>query len=131
MFNLLFIFSIGYSIAEIIKEKAIKEIPVENFENKVLWNEDTIKGVPAKEMMKNLKNGKYKLVEDNTEYNEVLYYQDKPIVEKEELYKEDMKKYGLYQTHDWLLKGKYSLPPDEREKQQKELDKKMKRIMNG
>ena len=62
MFDLLFLVSIVGSIVQIIKEACEKPVPAENWANEELYHKDIMDGVPIEQRMKNLKNGKYKMV---------------------------------------------------------------------
>lgn len=63
MFDLLFIVSIIGTIVRIIKEASTPTIPAENWANKELYHKDIMDGVSAEQRLKNLKDGKYKLVD--------------------------------------------------------------------
>ena len=47
----------------------------------------------------------------------------KIIIENSLLYKEDIKKYGAYQTMQWVKQGKYNLTPEELYERKKGLEK--------
>lgn len=123
MFGGLFIVSLIITIVQIIKETCEPIIPAENWANKDLIHEDTMKGISEKEFSKNLANGKYKLTE---KYPEPHRMEDgRIIIENCKLYKEDVRKYGAYQAHKWVRQGKYNLTPEELKKQEEEFKKKM------
>ena len=120
MFDLLFITSIVGSAVQVIKEACTATIPAENWANKELYNEDIMNGVPVEQRMKNLKNGKYKMM--NTHMNTHPEPHRDPvsgkiIIENSRLYHEDVLNYGAYQAHKWVEQGKYNLTPEELEKE--------------
>ena len=85
MFSLLGIVSIISTCVQGIKEACTPSIPAENWANKDLYYEDMMKGVPVKQRLKNVQNGKYKLTET---YPEPHRDKDgKIIIENYELYK--------------------------------------------
>ena len=65
--HLLFIFSIILVCIEVFNEYREKEIPAEYWANKELYHKDVMDGVPIERRMKNLENGKYRLVETHSE----------------------------------------------------------------
>lgn len=65
MFDLLFIVSIVCTIVRLVKESSTKTVPAENWANKELYHRDIMDGVPIEQRIKNLKNGKYKLTQDD------------------------------------------------------------------
>lgn len=83
MFGLLLGISVVITVMELIKEANTKPISADYWGNKELYYEDINNGVPMKEVIKNLENGKYKLKE---EYPEPHRDKDeKVIVEKRNL----------------------------------------------
>ena len=80
-----------------------------------------MKGVPIEQRMKNLENGKYKLVEKYPEPHRDEH--GKIIIENNLLFKEDKRKYGIEQTYKWVKQGKYNLTPEELEKEHERLKK--------
>lgn len=119
----LFILSLIITCIQLIKESLEKPIPAENWANKELYNQDIMKGVPVEQRMKNLENGKYKLVEKYPEPHRDEH--GKIIIENNLLFKEDKRKYGIEQTYKWVKQGKYNLTPEELEKEHERLKKKM------
>ena len=41
----------------------------------------------------------------------------KIIIQNSKLYDEDVRKYGAYQAHKWVMQGKYNLSPEEYQKE--------------
>lgn len=119
----LFVLSLIITCIQLIKESLEKPIPAENWANKELYNQDIMKGVPIEQRMKNLENGKYKLVEKYPEPHRDEH--GKIIIENNLLFKEDKRKYGIEQTYKWVKQGKYNLTPEELEKEHERLKKKM------
>lgn len=126
MFDGLFIASLIGSCYQVIKEKLEPTIPAENWANKELYHQDLMHGVPVEQRMKNLKNGKYKLVESYPEPHRDK--NGKIIIENSQLYYDDVKKYGAYQAQKWVKQGKYNLTPEELEKECKRIQDKFKRL---
>ena len=116
------IFAIFYMLFGGIKEKCEPTIPAENWANKDLYQKDMMSGMSQKELMRNVKNGKYRQT--------IIYpepHRDpatgKIIIENETLYHEDVKNYGAYQAQQWLRQGKYNLTPEELEKEKERIKK--------
>lgn len=126
MFGLLGLVSLVCSGYQIIKEACEPTIPAENWANKELYHQDLMNGVSVEQRMKNVKNGKYKLVEN---YPEPHRDKDgKIIIENSQLYYDDVKNYGAYQAQKWVKQGKYNLTPEELEKEHKRIQEKFKRL---
>ena len=128
MLDGLFIASLVGSACQVIKEKLEPTIPAENWANKELYHQDLMNGVSVEQRMKNLKNGKYKLVENYPEPHRDK--NGKIIIENSQLYYDDVKNYGAYQAQKWVKQGKYNLPPEELEKEHKRIQEKMKKLYN-
>lgn len=126
MLDGLFIASLIGSCYQVIKEKLEPTIPAENWANKELYHQDLMNGVPVEQRMKNLKNGKYKLVEAYPEPHRDK--NGKIIIENSQLYYDDVKNYGAYQAQKWVKQGKYNLTPKELEKECKRIQDKFKRL---
>ena len=122
MFDLLFIASIVGSAVQAIKEACAPTIHAENFANKELYHKDIINGVPVKQRMENIKNGKYKAVETYPEPHRNPQ-NGKIVIENYKLYYEDVNKYGAYQAQQWVNKGKYNLPLEELKKEEERIKK--------
>lgn len=126
MLDGLFIVSIIGTTVGLIKEKFEKEIPLENWANEELWNEDITNGVPVEERMKNLRNGKYKQTkvypEPHRDSNGDI------IIENSQLYYSDLRNYKPLEVQKWVKQGKYNLTPEELEKENQRLEEKWKRI---
>ena len=123
MFSLLGIVSIISTCVQGIKEACTPSIPAENWANKDLYYEDMMNGVPVKQRLKNVQNGKYKLTETHPEPHRDK--DGKIIIENYELYKKDVVEHGAHQAYKWMHQGKYNLTPEELEKQREEFRKKM------
>lgn len=102
------------------------EIPAENWANKDLYMEDLLNGMPIEERMRNARKGRYKLTETYPEPHRNSNGQI--IIENYELYSEDLKTYGAYQTHKWIEQGKYNLDTIELEKQRMQRKKDLERF---
>ena len=133
MFGLLFAVSAVVTIVQLIKELITKPIPAENWANKELYNKDVINGVPIKQRMKNLENGKYKIANSCINYDNIVHVEPhrdpvsgKIIIENSSLYYEDINKYGAYQAQQWVKQGKYNLTPEELKKKMEYLESKYK-----
>lgn len=107
MFDGLFIVSLIGSCYQAIKEAFEPTIPANNWANKELYYQDLMNGVSAEQRMKNVKNGKYKVVE---KYPEPHRDKDgKILIENYKLYNEDLMQYGAVQTMKWVKQGKYNM----------------------
>lgn len=123
MLHGLFVVSLVTSCYQAIKERLTPTIPAENWANKELYHQDMMNGVPAKQRMKNLENGKYKVSEVYPEPHRDPV-SGKIIIENETLYRQDIDKYGAYQAQKWVQQGKYNLTPEELEKEYERIKKK-------
>ena len=108
MFDLLFITSIIGSTVRVIKEANTKTVPAENWANKELYYKDIADGIPVKQRLKNLENGKYKLTEDYQKPHKDPN-NGKIMIENSKLFHEDLVKYGKYKVYHWKKQGKYNL----------------------
>ena len=122
MFDGLFIASLIGTLFQGVKEKLEPTIPAENWANKELYHQDIMNGVSVEQRMKNLKNGKYKLMHAYPEPHRDAV-SGKIIIENGSLYREDVKNYGAYQTQQWVKQGKYNLTPEELEKERERIKK--------
>lgn len=120
MFDLLFVVSIVGTIIGVVKESCTPTIPMENWANKELYHKDIMDGVSIEQRMKNVKNGKYKLVENYPEPHRDLE-SGKIIIENCKLYYEDVEKYGAYKAKLWVKQGKYNLSPEELKKEEERI----------
>ena len=126
MLDGLFIVSMIATGIDAIKEKLEPTVPAENWANKELYNQDLMDGVPMKQIMKNLQNGKYK---QTKVYPEPHRNKDgKIIIENNDLYMHDLLKHGAVQTSKWIKQGKYNLTPEELEEEHKRIQEKFKRL---
>ena len=66
-------------------------------------------GVPMEQIIKYAQEGRYKLDENASNIRRDHY--GNIIIENKELYKEDIKNYGIHQTYEWVKQGKYNLGP--------------------
>lgn len=126
MFGLLGAVSIVGTCYQLIKEAYEPTIPAENWANKELYHQDMMNGMSVEERMKNVKNGRYKLVENYPEPHRDSK-SGKIIIENNLLYKEDLRKYGAVQAQKWVKQGKYNLTPEELKKEHKRLDEEWKK----
>lgn len=120
-FDGLFFASFIGTCAQAIKEARQPVIPAENWNNKELYHKDLMSGISEEQLMKNVKNGKYKLIEVHPEPHRSK--DGKIIVENTLLYKEDLNKYGAYQTYKWVKQGKYNFTEEELKAEDERLDK--------
>lgn len=127
MFDGLFIASLIATCVQGIKEKLEPTIPAENWANKELYHKDLMNGVPIEQRMKNLKDGKYKLIKNHPEPHRDSV-SGKIVIENCALYKEDLKKYGAYQAQQWVKQGKYNLTSEELEKERERYKKEMEHL---
>ena len=127
MLDGLFIASIIGALYQGVKETLEPTIPAENWANKELYHKDLMAGVPVEQRMKNLKNGKYKLVENYPEPHRDPV-SGKIIIENSKLYEEDVMKYGGYQAQQWVKQGKYNLTPEELQKEKERIKKEFEHL---
>ena len=129
MFDLLFIISIVGSIIYAIKDCCIKTIPAENWANRKLYHEDIMNGISDKQLMKNVENGKYRLVETYQEPHRDPK-SGKIIIENCKLYYEDVEKYGAIQARKWVGCGRYNLTSEEFKLEKERIRAKYERSYN-
>ena len=127
MLDGVFIASLIGSLYQGIKGALEPTIPAENWANKELYHKDLMTGVSVEQRMKNLKNGKYKLVNNYPEPHRDPV-SGKIIIENCKLYNEDVKNYGAYQAQQWVKQGKYNLTPEELEKEKERIRKEMEHL---
>ena len=126
MLHGLFIAALISTCVNKIKRVFEPTITAEQRANKKLLDQDIIKGVPYKQIKKNIKNGKYRLTETQVEQHSKPHrnlVSGKIIIENNLLYKEDLEKYGAYQTHQWAKQGKYNLTSAELKKEEERIKK--------
>lgn len=123
----LFVASLIGTVYHGTKEACEPRIPAENWANKELYYQDVMDGVSAEQRMKNLKNGKYKLMESYPEPHRDAGT-GKIIIENSLLYKEDVKNYGAYQAQQWVKQGKYNLSPEELQKETERVKKHIEKL---
>lgn len=126
MFDGLLIASLIGTCVRGIKEYFEPTIPAENWANKELYHQDLMNGVSAKQRMKNVENGKYKLINKYPEPHRNPKT-GKVVIENCLLYEKDLKKYGAYQTYKWVEQGKYNLTPEELAKERKRIDEELRK----
>lgn len=126
MFDLLFISSLIGTCMQAVKEAKEPVISAENWANKELYHKDMMNGVSIEQRMKNVENGKYKLVETYPEPHRDV--DGKIIIENSKLYYEDARKYGAYQAQQWVKQGKYNLTKEELKQENKRLKKKYEHL---
>lgn len=125
MFDLLFVVSIAGTIVQVVKEACEKSVPAENWANKELYHKDIMDGVPIEQRMKNLENGKYKMVNVHPEPHRDPV-SGKIVIENSELYYEDLRNHGAYQAQQWVEQGKYNLTEEEMKEKEKRIKEKYK-----
>lgn len=123
MLDGVFIASLIGTCVQAIKDAFEPTISAENWANKELYYEDLMNGVSAEQRMKNVKNGRYKLVENYPEPHRDPV-NGKIIIENCKLYDEDLSRYGAVQTMKWVKQGKYNLSPEELKKEEERIKKK-------
>ena len=127
MLHGLFIASLIGTCHRVIKEAFEPTISAENWANKELYHRDMMNGVSVEQLKKNVENGKYRMT---VNYPEPHRNKNGQIVfENNLLYKEDLDKYGAYQTYKWARQGKYNLSPEELEKEHERIRKNQKNYM--
>lgn len=133
MLNGLAIAAFLSALEDVFKEKFTQPIPAENWANRELYNKDLMAGMSAEQLMKNVKNGKYK-----GEVEEVVRYpkphknaQGQVVIENFKLYNEDVKNHDPYQVGQWVRQGKYNLEPEEFERVQKEFAEEYRKWMHN
>ena len=129
MFDLLFVISIIGTIVQLIKEACEPVVPAENWANKELYYKDIMDGVPIKQRLKNLENGRYKMNNVHPEPHRDPV-DGKIIIENCKLYYEDVRNYGAYKAQQWVKQGKYNLSPEELKKERKRIEEKYKYLNN-
>ena len=129
MFDLLLITSIVCSAVQAVKEALERPVPAENWANKELYHKDMMNGVSIEQRMKNLENGKYRLVQNYPEPHRDPV-SGKIIIENYKLYNEDLKKYGAYKAQQFVEQGKYNLSPEELKKERERIKAHYERLYN-
>ena len=76
-------------------------------------------GMSVEKRMKNVKNGKYKLIETYPKPHRDK--NGKIIIENYLLYNKDLKEFGAVQTMEWVKQGKYNLNSKELAKEYKRM----------
>lgn len=120
MFDIMFAISIIGTAVQAVKDACTPTIPAENYANETLYRKDILDGVSDKQILKNIKNGKYKLTETYPEPHRDLE-SGKIIIENCKLYYEDVDKYGAHQAKLWVKQGKYNLSPEELKKEEERI----------
>lgn len=126
MLDGLFVASLIGTCVQAIKESCQPKIPAENWANKELYHKDLMSGISGEQLMKNVKNGKYKLTENYPEPHRGK--NGKIIIENTPLYKKDLERYGAYQTYKWVEQGKYNLTPEELKKEEERIEEYFKEL---
>lgn len=127
MLNGLFIASLVGTGYQLIKEAFEKPVPAENWGNKELIYQDRMKGIPEKQILKNVEKGKYIMKEQHPEPHRDPV-DGKIVIENCKLYDEDLFKYGAVQVGKWIKQGKYNLSPEELEKERECIRKELDRL---
>lgn len=122
--SLLGIFSILTTGISAIKAASTPSVPVENLANEELYHKDMMSGMSQKELIKNVKTGKYKLTQTYPEpHRDPMTGQI--IIENCELYHKDVRNYGTIQAQKWIKEGRYNLTPEELEKEYERIRKEL------
>ena len=111
-----------------IKETLTPTIPAENWANKDLINHDRMNGMSEKEILENVKKGRYIVTEKYPEphRNE----RGQIIIENCKLWHADLNKYGAVQTDKWVKQGKYNLEGEALKKEQERIERHCEELMN-
>lgn len=110
MFGSLFIVFVIFALFSMVRAIKIAcepEVHASHWANKELIHEDTMLGISEREFIKNLKRGKYKLVE--TYPRPHVAKGGGIIIENYDSYCKDLRKYGAVQTQKFVRQGKYNL----------------------
>jgi hypothetical protein len=121
MFDAVLITSVVGSVVQGIKEAFEPVIPAKNWGNREAYNKDLMDGVPAKQRMKNLQNGKYRLENNHPEPHRDPV-DGRIIIENCKLYDEDVQNYDAYQVQQWVKQGRYNLSQEELRKERKRIE---------
>ena len=119
------LFTTGIPLA---KEKFTPTIPAENWANKDLIHQDRMNGMSEKQILENVKNGRYIVTEKYPEPHRNEHGQI--MIENYKLYNEDLLKYGAVQTMKWVKQGKYNLEGEALKKEQERIEKHFEELMN-
>ncbi len=122
------IFAILYMLFGGIKDAFTPTIPAENWANKDLINKDRMNGMSEKEILKNVRRGRYIATKKYPEphRNE----RGQIMIENCKLWHEDLNKYGAVQTSKWAEQGKYNLEGEALKKEQERIEKHLEKLMN-
>ena len=123
MLHGLFLVSLIGTCVQLVKDSCTPVIPAENWANKELYHKDLMSGMDGKQLMKNVENGKYKLVETYPEPHRSA--DGKIIIENSTLYREDVRNYGAWQAQQWVKQGKYNLTPEELKEEEIRIKKRL------
>ena len=127
MLHGLFIVSLISSVVQGIKESFTPTIPAENWANKELIYQDRLNGMSEKEILENVKQGRYVVT---TKYPEPHRNEHGQImIENCQLWREDLSKYGTVQTMKWVEQGKYNLEGEALKKEQERIKKHYDELM--
>jgi hypothetical protein len=129
MFGGLFVASLIGSVVQLIKESCTPVITAQQWGNKELMHQDIMNGMSVKEQIKNAEKGRYILTEKYPESHRNPKT-GQIIIENSPLWREDLAKYGAYQTSKWVKQGKYNLTPEELEKERERLKKHFEYLYN-
>lgn len=110
--SLLGLFSIFYTAYQGIKDACEPTIPAANWANKELMDKDRKRGLSEKQIMQNVKNGRYIM---SIQYAEPHRdpKDNKVIIENYQLYKEECRTLGAYEAGKCVKQGKYNLNASE------------------
>lgn len=110
--SLLGLFSIVYTAFQGIKDACEPTIPAANWANKELMDKDRRQGLSEKQIMQNVKNGRYIMSMQYAEPHRDSK-SNKVIIENYQLYKEECRTLGAYEAGKCVNQGKYNLNPTE------------------
>ena len=111
-----------------IKDALTPTIPAENWANKELQYQDRMNGMSEKEILENVKKGRYIVTEKYPEphRNE----RGQIMIENCQLWHEDLKTYGSVQTMKLAEQGRYNLEGEALKKGQERIEKHCEELMN-
>lgn len=127
MFGLLSVIGIVCTGYQLIKEAITPEIPAENWANMELYHKDIMSGMPIEERLKNVRNGRYKLIETHPKPHRDSRT-GKIIIENCSLYNQDLQNYSVSQVYKWVEQGRYNLDGEALKQEQERIKKKYENL---
>lgn len=128
MLHGLFIASLIGTAVKGIKDAFTPTIPAKNWANKELQYQDQMNGMSEKEILNNVKKGRYIVTEKHPEPHRNEHGQI--VIENCKLWHEDLNKYGAVQTMKWVKQGKYNLEGEALKKEQERIEKHFEELAN-